>query len=52
MIILSHDFFKPNYLLLSISFGLIPQDLVLKSMERLSRYVLPAFADERELVTA
>jgi alkanesulfonate monooxygenase SsuD/methylene tetrahydromethanopterin reductase-like flavin-dependent oxidoreductase (luciferase family) len=46
------DFFKPNYLLLSVGFGLIPQDLVLRSMERISRYVLPAFADERELVTA
>ncbi len=44
------DHFKPNYLLLSVGFGLIPHEKVLASMERLSRYVLPVIADERELV--
>lgn len=42
--------FKPNYLLLSVGFGDIPHDKVMRSMEMLSRYVLPAVANERELV--
>jgi hypothetical protein len=42
------EFFNPNYLLLSPGFGLIPHNLVLKSLERQARYVLPAFAEDRE----
>lgn len=46
------DFFKPNYILLSVGFGMIPHEMVMASMERLARYVLPSVANERELVSA
>jgi alkanesulfonate monooxygenase SsuD/methylene tetrahydromethanopterin reductase-like flavin-dependent oxidoreductase (luciferase family) len=44
--------FKPNYLLLSVGFGNIPHDKIMRSMEMLSRYVLPSVERERELATA